>query len=174
MLAAILALTALQISPQPPVPPSKSVQPCASTDHRALDFWVGEWDVYPAGTAKLVAHSLIEKLYAGCAIRENWMPLVGGPGGSLSSFDPADKRWHQRWFDSSGAIVDFDGGAVGGAIVLTGNWRNVVGPGQDALVRMSYSRNADGSVRQLGVQSVDEGISWQPSFDFTYRPHAAH
>jgi hypothetical protein len=27
----------------------------------------------------------------------------------------------------------------------------------------------DGSVRQLGLQSVDQGKTWQPSFDFTYR-----
>jgi hypothetical protein len=40
----------------------------------------------------------------------------------------------------------------------------------EPLVRMSYSRNADGSVRQLGEQSTDDGKSWTPSFDFTYRP----
>ena len=50
-------------------------------------------------------------------------------------------------------------------MVITGKWG---GP----LVRMSYSKNADGSVRQFGEQSTDEGKTWQPSFDFTYRPRA--
>ena len=35
------------------------------------------------------------------------------------------------------------------------------------------SKNADGSVRQFGEQSSDEGKTWVPSFDFTYRPSAA-
>jgi hypothetical protein len=35
---------------------------------------------------------------------------------------------------------------------------------------MSYSQNADGSVRQFGEQSTDGGKTWSPSFDFTYRP----
>jgi hypothetical protein len=47
-------------------------------------------------------------------------------------------------------------------MVITGKW---AGP----LVRMSYSKNADGSVRQSGEQSTDEGKSWSPSFEFTYR-----
>ena len=31
-------------------------------------------------------------------------------------------------------------------------------------------KNADGSVRQFGEQSTDEGKTWTPSFDLTYRP----
>jgi hypothetical protein len=34
---------------------------------------------------------------------------------------------------------------------------------------MSYSRNADGSVRQFGEVSPDGGATWTTSFDFTYR-----
>jgi hypothetical protein len=56
--------------------------------------------------------------------------------------------------------------------VLTGNWRNVNGPGQDALIRMTYSENADGSVRQHGEQSTDHGLTWTNSFDFIYRKKA--
>lgn len=51
-------------------------------------------------------------------------------------------------------------------MVITGKWG---GP----LVRMTYSKNADGSVRQVGEQSTDEGKTWKPSFDFTYRPSKA-
>ena len=59
---------------------------CTGEEHAALDFWVGEWDVYPNGRDTLVAHSRIEKLYNGCAIRENWMPLRGAGGGSLTGW----------------------------------------------------------------------------------------
>jgi hypothetical protein len=136
--------------------------PCATAEFHQLDFWVGRWDVYRTGKDKLVAHSLIEPVY-GCGIRENWMPLNNQPGGSLSIYVPAEKRWEQFWIDSSGSRVNFTGGWNGSAMVITGNWG---GP----LVRMTYSKNADGSVRQFGQQSTDEGKTWTASFDFTYRP----
>ena len=146
---------------------------CAAPEHRQFDFWVGSWDVYPTGKDKLVAHSLVEKIYAGCTIRENWMPLSKSDGGSLNMYDPADKRWHQTWQDSQNGRVTFDGAFLGGKLVLIGDWKGVNGPGKDAIIRMTYSRNPDGSVRQFGEQSEDFGASWSPSFDFTYRKSAA-
>jgi hypothetical protein len=161
---AIVALLAVPAAPAfaqqgalAPAPP-----PCAASEYHQLDFWVGRWDVYPTGNDKLVAHSLIEPIY-GCGIRENWMPLSNQPGGSLSIYVPAEKHWEQFWIDSSGTRAFFTGGWNGSAMVITGKWG---GP----LVRMSYSKNADGSVRQFGEQSTDEGKTWSPSFDFTYRP----
>jgi hypothetical protein len=145
---------------------------CASAGHRALDFWVGRWDVSPTGTDKIIAHSLIERLYDGCAIRENWMPIGRSGGGSLSSYDPDARAWLQTWVDSSGATVQFKGGMQGEAMVMTAPWKDVLGPGKSALIRMTYSREAAGAVRQKGESSVDAGKSWQPSFDFTYRPAA--
>jgi len=146
---------------------------CAQAERSQLDFWVGHWDVYPTGTAKLIAHSLIEKLYSGCAIRENWMPLGGTGGGSLSAWNPKTGKWHQTWMDSSGATVEFDGGLVGDTMTIMGNWANVIAPGKDGVVRMSYRRNPDGSVRQWGEVTQDGGKSWSPSFDFTYKPSAS-
>lgn len=143
---------------------------CAAPEFRQFDFWVGRWDVYPTGQEKLVAHSLIERLYDGCAIRENWMPLKGGGGGSLSNYVAREKGWRQTWLDSSGARVEFTGGWNGVAMVITGDWPGAVTPGQDALVRMTYTHNPDGSVRQFGEASTDGGKTWTPNFDFTYRP----
>lgn len=166
MLAFTLAFAAVQVppttSPPPPLPA------CTGPEHRQFDFWVGEWSVTPTGKTNVVASSLIEKLYGGCAIRENWMPLKGSAGGSLNNF--YDGRWRQTWVDASNSRVDFAGGLVDGKMVLTGNWRGVLGPGKDALIRMTYSKNADGSVRQHGEQSTDEGKTWSTNFDFTYHP----
>ena len=163
LLAALLAGSA---AAQPPQPAS----PCASADHEALDFWVGRWDVYKTGTDTKVADSLIERLYGGCAIRENWMPSSGTPGGSLSSWDPEARAWRQTWVDSSGATVHFKGGMQGQAMVMTGWWKDVLGPGKSAELRMTYERLPGGAVRQHGETTADKGKSWQPSFDFTYRP----
>ena len=164
-LAATSALTHFHaISPAPA---------CEGQEHAAFDFWVGDWDVYPNGRDTLVAHSKIEKLYNGCAIRENWMPLGRTGGGSLNNFVKEDGRWHQTWVDSSNSRAEFAGGLVGGKMVLIGFWAGVNGPGQDGIVRMTYTPNSDGSVRQFGEVSTDHGLTWQNSFDFTYKKSAS-
>jgi hypothetical protein len=145
---------------------------CDTAQSRQFDFWVGKWEVRPNGADKVIAHSLIEKRYSGCAVRENWMPLgkeLMGGGGSLSLYDPRQKQWRQTWVDSSGARVDLDGGFVDGVMTITGNWPNFNGPGQDALVRMHYRKLPNGEVRQWAESSTDSGKSWKPNFDFLYR-----
>lgn len=163
-LVALAAASTAQAAPPTPA------AVCTGAEHRQFDFWVGSWDVYTSGTDNRIARSLIEKLYSGCTIRENWMPLKGDGGGSLNMYDPADRRWRQTWQDSSNGRVIFEGGSVDGKIVLTGFWKNAAGPGKDGLVRMTYSRLADGAVRQLGEISSDHGLSWGPFFDLTYKP----
>jgi hypothetical protein len=152
----------------PPPPP-----PCASPAHGAFDFWVGDWEVFPnlkdAAKAPLVARSKIEKLYGGCAVRENWMPVKGTGGGSLNAYDKASGHWHQFWIGSDGTKVEFEGGAVGSKMVLTGMWRGINGPGQDGLVRMTYTAIDKDTVRQHGELSTDHGLSWSDNFDFIYR-----
>lgn len=150
-----------QATPPPPL--------CASEAHAAFDFWVGEWDVYPTAGGNKVAESSIRRLHNGCAVREQWMPLGGAGGSSLNSLDTATGRWNQVWIGSGGGTVHFEGGLVDGAMVLNGYWSNINGPGQHGLVRMTYTPGEDGSVRQFGQVSFDHGLTWQVSFDFTYR-----
>jgi hypothetical protein len=149
----------------PPPPPG-----CKSSESRQLDFWVGKWNVYPKQSPTMhVADSLVEKKYTGCAIRENWMPLmpVSEGGGSLSTYVPEKKMWRQFWVDSSGTAVDFQGGWDGKAMVITGVWPAPKNPTQ--ITRMSYAPLADGSVEQRGDTSDDNGQTWQTSFDFIYK-----
>ena len=169
-LAALLLITAQAPAAGAAPPPA-----CTAAVYAQFDFWVGEWDVYPniadAAKAPLVARSRIERLYAGCAVRENWMPVKGGGGGSLNAADPATGRWHQYWLDSVGNRVEFDGGlAPSGAMVLTSYGGGTGGTGSAGMTRMVYTRQADGSVRQHGEVSSDHGITWSTSFDFIYRP----
>lgn len=164
LLAAAAAAQGGSTAPAAAAPTPSAAPACTSPEHRQFDFWVGRWDVYgPKG--KLQAHSLIEKLYDGCGIRENWMPLGGSGGGSLNIYLPAEKHWEQFWIDSAGSRAIFDGGWNGTAMVIQGKWG---GP----LVRITYTPNADHSVRQFGEQSTDEGKTWVTSFDLTYRPAA--
>jgi hypothetical protein len=163
--ASLLIAQAASAQAAPPPPPT-----CTDPPFRALDFWVGEWDVYPNGKDNLVAHSKIEKLYNGCAIRENWVPLRGNQGGSLSGYDPSTARWHQTWIGSAPGVVQFEGGQVADKMVLTGWWAGSGPKGEDGLTRMTYSKLPEGEVRQFGEFSGDHGLTWQTSFDFIYRP----
>ncbi|EAQ30356.1 hypothetical protein NAP1_06250 [Erythrobacter sp. NAP1] len=170
MIALVLPLALLQATADaPPTPPAPPPPACASEAHGGFDLWVGEWDVFPNGSDTQVANSRIERLSGGCSIRETWMPFRGSGGQSMSMLNHTTDRWEQTWVGADGKRVDFEGGVVDGAMVLTGYWDDVAGPGQDALVRMTYSKLDDGSVRQHGEASTDHGLSWQTSFDFIYR-----
>jgi len=141
---------------------------CDTPESRQFDFWVGRWTVSPyAQPEKRVADSLIEKLYAGCGVRETWAPLKGGGGGSLNSYVPAEKAWRQTWIDSGDSRAEFKGGWTGTAMVLTGVWPQPGHP--DQLTRMTYTPLPDGAVRQSGETSDDGGKTWAASFDFLYR-----
>lgn len=167
---ALLLMAAAQAAAAPPA--NSAPAGCDTPESHQFDFWLGSWEVRPKGANVIIAHSLVEKRYTGCAIRENWMPLgreVNGGGGSLSLYDSRRKQWRQTWLDSSGTRVDLDGGFAGGVMSITGNWENFVAPGKDALVRMHYQRQPTGEVRQWGDSSVDGGKTWQTTFDFLYR-----
>jgi hypothetical protein len=156
-------------APAAPAPPPLG---CDTPESHQFDFWVGKWEVHPNGADTIIAHSLIEKRYSGCAVRENWMPVgkeSTGGGGSLSLYDEALKKWRQTWIDSTGTRVDLDGGLVAGVMSITGSWANFNGPGKSALVRMNYQLQPDGQVRQWAQAAADGGKTWQPAFDFLYR-----
>jgi hypothetical protein len=169
VLSIMLASAAMAQSAPPPKPAQSG---CDTPESHQLDFWVGKWEVHPNGADQIIAHSLVEKRYSGCAIRENWMPvgkeLLGG-GGSLSLYDARRHQWRQTWIDSTGTRADFDGGFANGVMSITGLWPNYIAPGQDALVRMNYQLQPDGQVRQWGEVSTDDGKSWKPGFDLLYR-----
>ena len=141
---------------------------CNDSDHRAFDFWIGDWDVRPTGTDTVIARSRIEKI-VGCAISETFDQTVGRGGKpmeyhgrSISSYVPADKGWRQFYVDSNGSAASFTGGIADGAMVLTRQ-------APIGTIRMTVRPNADGTVRQHAELSRDGGRTWQPSYDFTYR-----
>jgi len=142
---------------------------CDSKQSHQFDFWVGAWDVASAkAPGKTIAHSRIEKLYAGCAVRENWKPLrPEAGGGSLNAYDPVRGKWRQFWTDSDGAIIEFAGGLNGTRMILEGPLDQAGQPPQQK--RMTFTPKDDGSVEQVGETSRD-GKVWTPEYDLIYRP----
>ena len=170
ILASAILLQSATQAPPPPQDENAIIAGCSSPSHAAFDFWVGEWDVYQAGSDAKIADSRIVRTHGGCAVIESWMPLNGQSGTSLNHFDMTTMKWHQKWVGTGPHAVEFTGGMTEQGLVLVGLWRDILGPGRNAEVRMTYSLNEDGSVRQFGEASSDYGLSWQTSFDLIYRP----
>ena len=139
--------------------------PCrARPEYRQFDFWVGEWAPQnPQGLT--VGTSSIQLILNDCVIFENWNTPQGG-GRSFSLWDVRDGKWHQTWVDGRGGITRYVGGIEGDKMVLVAE--TVSPTGQKGRMRMTYSRLADGSVRQHGESSSDNGKTWTTAYEFKY------
>ena len=157
---ALAALAGMQSAAQSPIP----TPPCASEAHRAFDFWVGEWNVHgPKG--KLAGTNSIRREYQGCVLHERYDTGRGYSGESLNIYDAPRKRWHQTWVDSTGLLLLLEGGLRDGKMVLEGQ---VTGTdGKPTSHRITWTPNADGSVRQLW-ESTDSSGAWTVAFDGKY------
>jgi hypothetical protein len=161
--APAIAQTAAAI-PQTKIQPINS---CGGAEYRQLDFWVGEWRVFQTAGGAEVASSHIEHAMGDCGIKETYI-APGSPGGpyqgtSYSSYDRKDHKWRQMYIDTNGSV----GWYVG---ELNGADMEMITPGpQGSLNRMIYRPQSDGSVRQIGTNSVDGGKTWQAGYDYTYR-----
>lgn len=143
--------------------------PCARPEYRAFDFWLGDWQVHrPDG--KLAGHNRITREYDGCVIHEHYTTEHGYSGESLNIYDAARKVWHQTWVDNSGLLLTLEGGMHAGAMVLQG--QTVGQDGKPAKQRITWTPNADGSVRQLWEATNANG-EWTTSFDGRYTKNGA-
>jgi hypothetical protein len=159
-----------QAQMSPPVPPAVPPSKCTGPVHNELDFLLGEWEVYKTDNPEwMIGASSVDKGLNNCAIRETWKPFTMLNGFSVNSWDKHRKVWRTFWFDADNSIVEYEGGMQDGKMVLTGLWRGLFGPAEDGLMRMSYEPLSNGSVRQIVTTSVDQGKTWQPAFDFTYK-----
>ena len=144
--------------------PAWAAAACEAPEHRAFDFWLGEWQVRtPDG--KLAGVNRIAREYDGCVLHERYETGRGYSGESLNIYDAGRKTWHQTWVDTSGTLLLLEGGLRNGSMVLEGQT-----VGTDAQVtkhRITWTPGADGSVRQLW-ESTDAKGEWSTAFDGKY------
>lgn len=147
---------------------------CTATENRQFDFWLGEWDVSPSGSASgvTVAESSITLHDQGCVIIEYWRPFGGGHGHSINAYDATDQKWHQTWVDSNGARTEF-AGVVDGEGVLRFDVLGAPQAGQaPGRRRMNFQRIDENTVRQWGDLAPEAGGELVVEWDFTYRRRA--
>lgn len=163
-LLAILAMfSTLSAQTPPPAPPAPPAPP---TESRQFDFWIGEWEVFgPKG--KKQGDSRIEVIATGWGLLENWTGAGGYNGKSLNTWIPQKKRWQQFWVGDGGALELSGGLNDKGEMVLSG--RQAANDGKETIERITWTPNADGTVRQHWESSADNGATWTTSFDGLYR-----
>ena len=157
VIATTLATSLAAVAQTPP-------QPCPAPESKQFDFWIGDWDVY-VPTGKLAGTNRIDKLY-GCVIHESWKS-ANVEGQSFNAYDADRGVWHQTWVDSGGTLLLLEGGFRDGSMTMSD--RHVTGK-KDAqqLNEITWTPNADGSVRQHWRVSEDGGKTWKTSFDGKY------
>ncbi|MEO7255692.1 MAG: DUF1579 family protein [Casimicrobium sp.] len=157
--ALAIGLTASGIASAQTPPPA-----CTSAAHRAFDFWVGDWQVH-AANGKLAGTNSITKAHGGCVLHEQYSTPGGYSGESLNIYDASRKVWHQMWTDSTGLLLILEGGLQDGKMVLEG--KGVDAAGAPIKHRITWSQNADGSVRQHW-ESTNGAGQWSTAFDGKY------
>ncbi len=164
---ALVFLLAVTVSAQSEQPTAKhEVLDCKGPQHRELDFWIGEWDVAHRADGKKAGTSKVEALLDGCVILENWSGVDGFNGKSFNLYDRRMKRWIQKWVDSRGQLLEFEGEYREGRMELRGEQGGETG--EPVQLKMTFVRLPDGRVQQLWEQSTDGGRKWHLQFDGIY------
>lgn len=137
--------------------------PCIGPAYRAFDFWVGAWNMTDRGQA--AGENFITAESGGCAIFENYITATNlSPGRSVSFYNPATDRWYQTYIDAGNNMVllrstSYADGAIPMVSVPQGN----------AFTRTTWTRNGDGSVRQLIEGTGNNGQTFVVQYDILYR-----
>lgn len=141
---------------------------CEDEGYRQFDFWVGEWRVEnPDG--ERTGTSRITRVYGACAIHEEYSSAGSDfRGGSYNIYDAVTESWHQTWVDSSGRLLQLDGGLEGESMVLRGT--RTSREGERVTHRITWTPLDGGRVRQVWELSRDGGDSWELLFEGIYYP----
>lgn len=142
-----------------------TMKPCDRPSFRQFDFWLGDWEVRDAA-GKQVGRNIVTSEQGGCVVMERWQSATGSTGMSMNYFEPRSGRWRQNWV-SPDSILEMSGGLQGESMVLEGPMQ-YVGEDRTTLLRGTWTRLADGRVRQHFVESRDGGQTWEEWFDGYY------
>ena len=144
--------------------------PCSSEEARLFDFWVGEWELDwvdaegKAGTGT----NRIEKVLGGCVIQENFSTSDGSfKGMSVSTYNPALKKWQQTWVDNNGSYLDFTGGFEDGKMTLSREL--ITKDGKKIMQRMIFFDIKEDAFTWNWEGSQDGGATWNLQWQINYK-----
>ena len=138
----------------------KVAHPCLYDEaYGALDFWIGDWDVYNKKGYR-VATSTVEKELGGCAVIERWHSIYANSNAKNYTFyDNGEKRWQQSFLSERGALTTLSGHAEEGKVIFSGPGKNSAG--DPVLLRLTFETKPDAAdAFQTIDQSQDDGKTW--------------
>lgn len=141
---------------------------CCSETQRAFDFWIGEWEVVNSDSGKPAGTSIISREEEGCVISESWTSANAGYTGTSLNFYNADtQQWEQLWVDNTGAHLKLKGNREGNQMILISD-EFTNGDGKMFRNRITWTKNSDGTVRQLWEVLQGEEVA-STAFDGLYK-----
>lgn len=169
--AVVLAIAVLSVGFAPRVFGAADRGPCATQrESRALDFWLGEWNVgVPNENVNAVSNVSLD--LGDCVVRERWIGGDGHIGENIFGYSADDKSWHGLFADSRGHIHVFVGGQAGSdSAEFSGPSRGE--HGEIVLNRITIRRVGRDHVRQVWAKSSDGGKTWTTVFqgEYTRKP----
>lgn len=142
-----------------------NTDPCqARKRRRAMDFWVGTWDVQRAN-GQLAGTDQIEMVQNGCLLQESWTGAAGDKGQSITFYDKWTGYWRQTWMDPTGIAFEYTGDFEGESLVLR---RVVYNGGTKTTLRVTISSLPDGGIRQLTERNFDDDPGWTITSDLKF------
>jgi len=130
---------------------------CNSENHRAFDFWLGNWEVYNK-KGQHIGTNLIHLIQNSCGIQENWTSKGGGSGTSYNFYDTKTQKWYQSWISNSGNALLLSGAYHDGKMEMQSE---VI---EGKIDRIKWIPQQDGSVLQIWEISTDKGETWEEAF----------
>jgi hypothetical protein len=161
---ALLGASRFGAQPRPP-----ASQQCTTPQYRQFDFFLGDWDVYDVGASAVKARNRVTHMLGACALREVYERPDGYVGESFSTYDAVRGLWHQSWVTNHGELLLLDGGLKSDAMVLTA--MEPITSGSPSVLRGTWRRRPDGSLRETAERSKDGGKTWSVVFDIEFRRH---
>lgn len=140
--------------------------PCCTENHKAFDFWVGEWQV-TTFDGSVAGQNVIVKLEDNCVLRESWKNANGNSTGTSTNFFNSNTgQWEQLWVDNSGSHLKLKGNRKNNQMILSSD-EFVRADGKKAVHRITWTSNEDGTVRQLWEILQDDKVV-NTAFDGLY------
>lgn len=169
-----------QPAAQPTAPPA--LPTCNLPAHRQFDYWVGEWDVRPAGTdadAPTKLGNVIRLEDAGCVVTEHWTtPRMSGR--SVNIYDRTRGQWHQTWVDSTGGLHEYWGNAgADGNLVFLGTTPTEASATDNSrqTVRLTFFNLGPDKAKPAKVRQFSEVLGadgrWTTNYDLIYYRRSA-
>jgi hypothetical protein len=141
---------------------------CNSPKAHEFDFWIGSWIVYKNGTDTIAGYNEIKPVAGGCSLLESYKSARGNyTGNSLNKYNAVTGKWQQFWVDNGGLTLLIEGSYNEGKLMMQNEDKNTDGTSTNN--RITWFKNADGTVRQVWEQSADKGKTWSVAFDGLYR-----